>query len=85
MLNGSGLVLTFRLIKENKMFTIDIVVDTVVKGTKQVTALITDADFRKEVDTVVEANAKFAKASYNTGLDLAKTFVESFSKNVYAK
>lgn len=67
------------------MFTIDTVVDTAVKSTKQVTALITDADFRKEVNNLVDAQASFVKTSYNTGLELSKTFVENFGKFTYSK
>ena len=67
------------------MFTIDTVVDTAVKSTKQATALIQEANFRKEVDALVDAQAKFVKSSYNTGLELSKTFVENFGKFTYSK
>ena len=62
------------------MFTIDAVVDTAVKNTKQVTSFIKEDSFRKEIDALVDAQAKFAKSSYNTGLELSKTFVENFGK-----
>lgn len=62
------------------MFTIDTVVDTAVKSTKQITALIKEEGFRKEVDALVEAQAKFAKSSYNTALELTKTAVANFGK-----
>jgi len=62
------------------MFTIDTVVDTAVKGSKQFTALIKEDSFRKEVDALVDAQAKFAKSSYNQGLEVTKTFFENFGK-----
>lgn len=67
------------------MFTIDTVVDTAVKSTKQVTALIQEDSFRKEVDALVDAQAKFVKSSYNTGLEMSKTFVGNFNKFTYTK
>lgn len=62
------------------MFTIDTVVDTAVKSTKQITALVKETAIRKELDTLVDAQAAYTKTIYNTTLDLTKTAVEQFGK-----
>jgi hypothetical protein len=80
-LKGSGLVLiTFRLIKENKMFTIDTVVDQAVKTAKQSLALVQDAGIKKEFEALVDAQAAYTKTAYNTQLELTKQVVASFGK-----
>jgi hypothetical protein len=80
-LKGSGLVLiTFRLIKENKMFTIDTVVDQAVKTAKQGLSYVQDKNVKAEFEALVDAQASYTKTVYNTNLELAKVFTENFGK-----
>jgi endoglucanase Acf2 len=60
------------------MFTVDTVVDQSVKTAKQFTSYIQDKDVQKNVNSLVDAQADFAKSVYNTSLDLSKQVVEQF-------
>lgn len=66
------------------MFTIDTVVDQSVKTAKQITSYIQNTDVQKNVNSLVDAQAEFAKTVYNTSADMGKYFVEQF-KNFDAK
>jgi hypothetical protein len=77
MPNGSGLVITFRLIKENKMFNFKSVVDQVVTASKTPLTFVEDKAIRANLETLVEANAEFVKTVYDTNLELAKRVVET--------
>ena len=67
------------------MFTFDTVIDTAVKGAKSTLSHVQDKDVRKSLETVVDANAKFAQTVYDANLELAKLVVEKFSTNAYTK
>jgi hypothetical protein len=75
--NGSGFIITFRLIKENKMFNFNSVVDQVVTASKQPLNLVEDKAMRATLETLVDAQAQFVKTVYDTNLELAKQVVES--------
>ena len=62
------------------MFTVDTVVDTAVKNTKSVLAYVPNEDVRTSFETIVDAQADFAKTMYNTGLDLAKQTMENLTQ-----
>jgi len=62
------------------MFTVDTVVDTAVKNTKTVLAYVPNEDVRTSFETIVDAQADFAKTMYNTGLDLAKQTMENLTQ-----
>lgn len=66
------------------MFTIDTVVDQSVKTAKQALAYVQNEKVRSEVESLVDAQAEYAKTIYNTSADLGKYFVEQF-KNFDAK
>jgi benzoyl-CoA reductase/2-hydroxyglutaryl-CoA dehydratase subunit BcrC/BadD/HgdB len=77
MLNGSGLVITFRLIKENKMFDFKSVVDQVAKATKQPLSFVEDKAIRANLETLVDSYVNFTMTVYDTNLELSKKVVES--------
>jgi hypothetical protein len=85
MLNSSGLTITFRLIKENKMFNFKSVLDQVVTASKQPLTLVEDKAIRANLETLVEAHADFVKTVYDTNLELAKQVVETTTKQDFAK
>jgi hypothetical protein len=62
------------------MFTVDTVVDTAVKNTKTVLAYVPNEDVRTSFETIVDAQADFAKTVYNTGFELAKQTMESLNQ-----
>jgi uncharacterized protein Yka (UPF0111/DUF47 family) len=66
------------------MFTIDTVVDQATKTAKQFTAYIQDKDIQKNVNSMVETQATFAKDVYKSNLELAtmvKDSVTASAKN----
>jgi hypothetical protein len=71
------------------MFTVDTLVDNATKSTKATLAYIPNEDIRNGLETIVEANATFAKTVYNTGFEIAKTVADSaiaaFPKQPVAK
>lgn len=71
------------------MFTVDTLVDNAAKTTKTALVHIPNEDVRSSLETLVDANATFAKTVYNTGFELAKTFADSaiaaFPKQPVAK
>jgi len=85
MLNGSGLVITFRLIKENKMFNFKSVVDQVVTASKTPLTLVEDKAIRANLETLVDSYADFTKTVYDTNLELAKQVVEATKAVDYTK
>jgi hypothetical protein len=80
---GSGLVITFRLIKENKMFKS--IVDQVAKASKTPLTYVEDKAIRANLETLVEVNAEFVKTVYDTNLELAKQVVEATKAVDYTK
>lgn len=52
------------------MFTLDTVVDTAVKSAKGVLAYVPDSNIRSGFETIVEAQAEFAKTIWNSSLEL---------------
>ena len=62
------------------MFTIDTVVDTAVKTAKQSLSYLPNDSFKKEVESLVDAQAAYTKTVYNTTMDLTKFAVENFGK-----
>ncbi len=71
------------------MFTVDTLIDNATKSTKSTLAYIPNEDIRNGLETIVEANATFAKTVYNTGFEIAKTVADSaiaaFPKQPVAK
>ena len=71
------------------MFTVDTLIDNATKSTKSTLAYIPNEDIRTGLETIVEANATFAKTVYNTGFEIAKTVADlaiaSFPKQPVAK
>lgn len=68
------------------MFTFDSIVDT-VKGaqTKFVETYVTDKKLQTESVKLIEAQADFAKNSYQTSLSLAQLVFKGVSDTVYTK
>jgi hypothetical protein len=68
------------------MFTFDSIVDTVQGAqTKFVETYVADKKLQAELVKLTEAQAKFAKGSYETTLSLAQAVYKSASDAVYAK
>lgn len=67
------------------MFTFQTTLDQVVKGAKGSLAYVQDKDVRKNLETVVDAQAEFAKTMWNTNLEIAKLVVEQLGSNEYTK
>ena len=68
------------------MFTFDSIVDT-VKGvqTKLVETYVTDKKLQSESVKLIDAQAAFAKNSYQTTLNLAQLVFKNASDTVYTK
>jgi hypothetical protein len=64
------------------MFTIDTVVDQSVKTAKQFTSYIQDKDIQKNVNSLVDTQATFAKEVYKTNLELATLVKDSLTASV---
>ena len=62
------------------MFTIDTVVDQSVKSVKQALSYVQDKNIRSEFESLVDAQASFAKTTFNTSVELAKLATENFGK-----
>lgn len=58
------------------MFSIDTVVNTAVKNTKQFLSYVEHDKLRADLEAVVEAQAEFAKTFYATGKQVADNAVE---------
>ena len=67
------------------MFQYKTVIDQVAQFSKQGLSYIKDEDFRKSLEAVVDANAKFSKTVYDTTLDLSKQAVEKAKEFDYSK
>lgn len=71
------------------MYTVDTLVDNVAKTTKSTFTYIPNEDIRNGFETLVDANATFAKTLYNTTFEIAKTVADSaiaaFPKQPVAK
>ena len=68
------------------MFSFDSIVDTVQGAqTKFVETYVADKKLQAELVKLTEAQAKFAKGSYETTLSLAQAVYKSASDAVYAK
>ena len=68
------------------MFTFDSIVDTVQSAqTKFVETYVTDKKLQEEMIKLTEAQAKFAKGSYQTTLSLAQSVYKTATESVYAK
>lgn len=69
------------------MFTsFDSIVDTVQSAqTKFVETYVTDKNLQTELVKLTEAQAKFAKGSYQTSLSLAQSVFKNVSEAIYAK
>ena len=68
------------------MFTFDSIVDT-VKGaqTKFVETYVKDKKLQTETVKLIQAQADFAKNSYQTTLSIAQTVFKGVSDTVYSK
>ena len=68
------------------MFTFDSIVDTVQGAqTKFVETYVTDKKLQAEMLKLTEAQAKFAKGSYQTTLSIAQAVYKNATDTVYAK
>ena len=68
------------------MFKFDSIVDTVKSAQTQfVETYVTDKKVQAEVVKLIDAQAAFAKTSYNNTLELAQTAVKNFNELVYKK
>ena len=59
------------------MFNFKSVVDQVATASKQPLTYVEDKAIRANLETLVEAQAEFAKTVYDTTLELSKQIVES--------
>lgn len=66
------------------MFTFDSMVEAYTKGAKQLNSFVTHAEFRKNLDALVDKQAAFATSAYETGTKAVKTAQESVTK-MFAK
>lgn len=64
------------------MFTFDTVLENSVKAAKQFNSYVQDSTVRKNLDSLVDASATYAKDVYSTGESLVKTFQENVKKIV---
>ena len=62
------------------MFTFDTVVDTAVKNTKQAFSYIENEKIRKDLETLVDAQANLGRAVYETTSEYFNTLAESAKK-----
>lgn len=62
------------------MFTFDAVVENSVKAAKQVNSYVQNSEVRKNLDSLVDASATYAKDVYATSESLVKTFQENVKK-----
>jgi hypothetical protein len=68
------------------MFTFDSIVDTVAGAqTKFVETYVTDKNLKSEMVKLTEAQAKFAKGSYQTTLSIAQAVYKTAADTIYAK
>ena len=68
------------------MFTFDSIVDTVAGAqTKFVETYVTDKNLKAEMVKLTEAQAKFAKGSYQTTLSIAQAVYKNATDTIYAK
>jgi hypothetical protein len=68
------------------MFSFDSIVDTVQGAqTKFVETYVTDKKLQAEMIKLADAQAKFAKGSYQTTLSIAQAVVKNTGDVVYAK
>ena len=68
------------------MFTFESIIDAVTGAqTKFVETIVTDKKVKAEVTKVIEAQAKFAKGSYQTSLSLAQAVYKTATEAVQAK
>jgi len=67
------------------MFNFNSVVDQVATATKQPLTYVEDKAIRANLETLVEAQAKFAKTVYDTSLELSKQIVESLKSTDFTK
>jgi hypothetical protein len=66
------------------MFTFESMVEAYTKGAKQLNSFVTHAEFRKNLDSLVDKQAEFAKGTYDTSTKTAKLVQESVTK-MFAK
>jgi hypothetical protein len=67
------------------MFNFKSVLDQVAQASKTPLTFVEDKGLRSSLETVVDAQASFAKSVYDTNLDLVKTAIESAKKYDYSK
>ena len=68
------------------MFKFDSIVDTVKSAQTQfVETYVTDKKVQAEVVKLIDAQAAFAKTSYNNTLELAQTAMKNLNELVYSK
>lgn len=66
------------------MFTFESMVEAYTKGAKQLNSFVTHAEFRKNLDTLVDKQAEFAKGAYETSTKAVKTAQDTVTK-MFAK
>lgn len=62
------------------MFTFESMVEAYTKGAKQLNSFVTHAEFRQNLDTLVDKQAEFAHGAYETSTRAAKTVQETVTK-----
>jgi hypothetical protein len=62
------------------MFTFDTVVENSVKAAKQMNSYVQNTDVRKNLDSLVDASATYAKDVYTSSASLVKTFQSNVQK-----
>jgi hypothetical protein len=67
------------------MFNFNSVVDQVVTASKTPLTFVEDKKIRANLETLVEAQADFAKTAYSTSIELAKQVVEHTKSIDYTK
>ena len=62
------------------MFTFDTLVDTAVTNSKKVFSYVENAEIRKGLEGVVDAQAELGRSVYKYSKELGDTFTDSFKK-----
>lgn len=66
------------------MFTFESMMEAYTKGAKQLNSFVTHAEFRKNLDTLVDKQAELAKGAYDFSTKTAKSVQDSVAK-MFAK
>ena len=64
------------------MFTFESMVEAYTKGAKQLNIFVTHAEFRKNLDTLVDKQADLTKTAYDSSTKFAKMVQDQFTKTL---